>query len=160
MRTARTPALAPLWALPLAPQRVHSKPSTSLLLVPEAGPLVDARLVNSSAVPPFKPRKVSSLLLSLSLSLGRGEFDGRNTSRSKSINLHPRIEIDALFYTGVASLSTALRPLALLSSVLPLPSPPRMSSCTSFASTRSFFSYLFGFYIRSLILTALYSGCY
>ena len=95
-----------------------------------------------------------------SLSLGRGEFDGRNTSRSKSINLHPRIEIDALFYTGVASLSTALRPLALLSSVLPLPSPPRMSSCTSFASTRSFFSYLFGFYIRSLILTALYSGCY
>src|SRR5579863_1336509 len=54
------------WALPLAPQRVHNKASPSLLLVPEAGPLVGARPANSSAVPPFKPQKVSSLLVSIS----------------------------------------------------------------------------------------------
>ena len=81
------PVPAPLWALPLAPQRVHNKPSTSLLLVPEAGPLVDARLVNSSAVPPFKPRKVSSLLVSLSLfysCLGGEEFDDCSSQINQS----------------------------------------------------------------------------
>ena len=127
---ARTPMPAPLWALPLAPQRVHSKPSISLLLVPEAGPLVDARLVNSSAVPPFKPQKVSSLLVSLfSFSFlvlgGEGLTD----------YLHPRNGFGTLFNAGVPSFPPALRPFALLFSVLFFPLPPRMTSCGSFAST-------------------------
>jgi hypothetical protein len=54
----RTQAPAPPWVQQLGPLQV-TKASTLPLLAQEVGPLVDAQQASSSAVPPFKPRKVS-----------------------------------------------------------------------------------------------------
>jgi hypothetical protein len=54
----RTQAPAPPWVQQLGPLQA-TKASILPLLAQEVGPLVDARLASSSAVPPFKPPKVS-----------------------------------------------------------------------------------------------------